>query len=308
MKVTLIRNPGAGSKGPSKDDLVRLIRRAGHKVRHQSAKKKDWDGVLAKRCDLVAIAGGDGTVAKVVKKLHGQSVPVTILPTGTANNILRTLGPADVPIEELIAGWSTASRRKFDVGIIDGPWGSRPFVESVGVGLFASTMSKLDARRNIELNHVDHPEEKISAAIELLQERLDDCSIRRLTISLDGEDLSDEYVLVEVMNTRYVGPGLKLAPDARVDDGLFDVILLKKEDQTRLRAYLSSLLNGAPRAPALEARRAERVQMIWEGFGLQIDDESWPEHGSGFPLESAEIDIRLERHAVEFLVPVQNSA
>jgi hypothetical protein len=43
--------------------------------------------------------------------------------------------------------------------------------------------------------------------------------------------------------------------------------------------------------------------VTWEGFDLHIDDDVWPERGSGFALESAEIEISIERHGVEFLIP-----
>src|SRR5215471_12012448 len=151
MRVTLLRNPKAGEKNRSKAELRSLIREAGHEVTYQSIKRAGWERVLEQDCDLVAVAGGDGSVAKVAKKLLGRRVPIAILPIGTANNIFKTLHLAEMPIEEMISKWSAAPHKKFDLGIANGPWGSRPFIESVGVGLFASTMSRLDSRKNRHL-------------------------------------------------------------------------------------------------------------------------------------------------------------
>ena len=95
MKVTLIHNPAAGDdRQPSAGQLEALIEEAGHKVRYESTKEKGWTKALKKETDLVVVAGGDGTVAKVARRLIGEKLPLTILPMGTANNISKTLGIA----------------------------------------------------------------------------------------------------------------------------------------------------------------------------------------------------------------------
>ena len=86
------------------------------------------------------MAGGDGTVAGVTRRMVGRGVPVAILPSGTANNIARSLGLLKRPFEELVRGWRDARRVKLDVGIAYGPWGQRYFVEGLGAGLFAELL------------------------------------------------------------------------------------------------------------------------------------------------------------------------
>ena len=73
MRVTLIHNPGAGKQENSPTALLKLLRRAGHKPRYQSAKEKDWHQVLDKRASLVVVAGGDGTVASVTRRKIGRA-------------------------------------------------------------------------------------------------------------------------------------------------------------------------------------------------------------------------------------------
>jgi diacylglycerol kinase (ATP) len=93
MKVTLIHNPGAGDKErPDRDWLIAMVQSAGHDVTYQSLKKDDWHITLEDPVDLVVAAGGDGTVGEVARKLIGRRIPVAVLPTGTANNVSRTLG------------------------------------------------------------------------------------------------------------------------------------------------------------------------------------------------------------------------
>src|SRR5688572_16963626 len=93
VRVTLIHNPGAGEDDqPSGTELQALIRKAGHDVRYQSADEKTWMSVLEEPADVIAVAGGDGTVGGIAKKLVGRRVPIAPLPLGTANNISKTLG------------------------------------------------------------------------------------------------------------------------------------------------------------------------------------------------------------------------
>lgn len=65
MRVTLIHNPGAGDhKQPSAGQIEALMKEAGYKILYQSTKEKGWHKALKKSADLVAVAGGDGTVGR----------------------------------------------------------------------------------------------------------------------------------------------------------------------------------------------------------------------------------------------------
>ena len=83
MRVTLIHNPEAGDETrPTRGQLEALIKEAGHKVRYQSVKDSGWSKVLKKQADLIAVAGGDGTIGKVARHMIGGKVPLTALPMG----------------------------------------------------------------------------------------------------------------------------------------------------------------------------------------------------------------------------------
>src|ERR1043165_7957199 len=128
VRITLIHNTGAGRQGA--DDarkLVRFLEEHGYEVRYQSAKEEDWKKALKKPADMVVVAGGDGTVAKVTRRMVGRGIPVGLL---------------ERPVEELGRGWQGGRRVKLDVGVTKGPWGERYFVEGVGAGVFASLLTK----------------------------------------------------------------------------------------------------------------------------------------------------------------------
>ena len=303
MHVTLIHNPDSGEAAhASVDTIVALIQSAGHDVIAVSSQGK-WRAAIEEPGDVVAVAGGDGTVGSVALALAGRRVPLAVLPLGTANNISKTLGLTDRTLTDLVDGWILGRLRKVDVGIAVGPWGSTCFIEGLGMGLFAGTMAKLDARQNIELIHLDAAREKVASVVQMMQERLEDYPATTLNVTLDGQDVSGDYLLLEVLNTRLVGPNLSLAPDADPGDGVFDVVLVREDERGELENYLTSCLTGRPGSHKLTVRQGRRLETVWTGFSMHIDDKAWPGTESAFPLEPGAIDVTIEPSSVSFLVP-----
>jgi diacylglycerol kinase (ATP) len=304
MRVILIHNPEAGTdRQPSRDRLLAAIRRAGHRPVYQSAKARRWEASLGKPADIIAVAGGDGTVGKVTRVLRGRNVPVTILPTGTANNVAKTLGLTDRSIEELIEGWKGAAHFKFDMGMASGPWGSTAFTEGLGLGFFTDSMHRLYTTDKTDLPPSDHADEKKVSVLKLLKQQLQSCPARRMKIVLDGKNVSGEYILLEAMNIKYLGPNLCLAPCADPSDGLLDVALVSKADQGELSSYLSDCIEGTPSQPKFMVRRGQYLQIETKGLVIHIDDETWPSQSMSFPGSSMVVNVKANSYTLEFLVP-----
>lgn len=301
VRVTLIHNPGAGDDDqPDAEALKALVRAAGHDVRYQACRDETWAAVLDEPADIVAVAGGDGTVGRVAKKLIGRKLPVAPLPLGTANNISKTLGLTDLTLEEIVAGWDLERHTAFDAGVAKGPWGSRYFVEGMGVGLFACTIPVADESKT--LASLSDADAKVSYALGMLQQRLARCPPHALELKLDGKDMSGDYVLFEAMNMEFVGPNLYLAPDIAPTDGLLDIVLVTTAERDKLNESLATWQGGELVRPNLTRHRAARVQMEWTGFEVHFDDEPWPtEKQDGAALRH--IELSVERNALSFLTP-----
>lgn len=302
MKVTLIHNPDAGDDDkPSGDQILRLIRDAGHKARYHSAKEKTWKRALEKPGDLVAVAGGDGTIGKVARRLAGTRTPIAVLPMGTANNIANTLGLTDNTFQELIDGWNTARCVNFDAGVAKGPWGSKTFIEGFGIGLFAETMFQIDNGAHPHASQSEDPEEEIDAVLQVLKKQLSKYRSKDLTVRLDGQDLSGDYFLLEALNVRYFGPRLDLVPRAEINDGLLDVVFVSKPEQARLSRYISDRLKRKRQRASLTVRRGRHLQVEWEISPVHIDDMPWPEDKDDCPMRSNAVDIKIDPGALVFL-------
>ena len=301
MKVTLIHNADAGDDdSPTLGQLEALIKEAGHSVRSQSVKKDGWTKVLKKRTDLVAVAGGDGTVGKVARRMVGKEIPLAVLPMGTANNIAKSLGIADRKPTELIAGWSNADRADFDAGMASGPWGERHFIEGVGMGLFTQAMPWIGRNKSINQQSGDV---RIAYALQLMREHLNGSVPLQLHATLDGEDISGAYLLFEAMNTRYVGPNLFLAPDVEHGEGLLHVVCVTDKDRETLRTHLTGWQNGTMWPADLGVYTGKRLEIEWTGYPVHLDDKSWPDEDDTPPDPPMPIEITIERAALEFLVP-----
>jgi diacylglycerol kinase (ATP) len=261
MKVTLIHNPDAGNEDqPSGDEIISMIRRAGHSVLYQSAKQVGWDNVLQESADIVAVAGGDGTVGKIAKRLVGRRIPIGVLPMGTANNVARALG------------------------------------------LFTDTMFRLETQGNVDHACLNASGEKITSALEIVRKFLATCPASRLNVTLDDQNLAGEYILLEAMNIRSIGPNLDLAPDADPGDGLLDFVLVSKTERDQLSKYLTDRIEGKPSSLGLLVRRSRRVRIECEGLPFHIDDELWPDDGSR-PSSSVIVDASVGRESLEMLTP-----
>ena len=300
MRVTLIHNPGAGKQGKDNaEKLVGLLEEAGHRVRYQSCNDDGWDAVLGEPAELVAVAGGDGTLTRVAKRLVGRGVPVAALPSGTANNISRSLGLVERPFEELVRAWPDARRVKLDVGIAEGPWGKSYFVEGVGMGLFARLLASSEGKPVQRTPR--RPAQKVDNALERLRTRAQRAKPIELACSLDGKDISGRYLLLEAVTIPYVGSNLFLAPDSKPGDGHLDVVLVTETERSRLVKYLETWQDNRERLAVLPNHRGQHLTLEWTGFEMHIDDQLWPAKNDA-AKPPARIDARVVGE-VDFLVP-----
>ena len=296
MQITLIHNPGAGG-GQDADALVRLITDAGHHVRHRST-KQDWKPLLNEPADLVVAAGGDGTVRRVALAAAERDLPFAVVPIGTANNIAKSvglLGDAD----ELIESWSTSSRcqQPFDLGEVTAPWGDARFVEGIGAGLVAD----LIAREDLIAADATLLGSETDRALHLLLELVRDAPLRNWKIRAGSEDLSGKYFAVEVLNIRFVGPNLPLAPHAYPGDGLLDLVLLGDDDREPMQAYLENRLHLASgKLPDLRVARAREFEIVAPaGVRWHRDDKNWP--SAEPPAKAATLKVRCLPGALIFV-------
>jgi diacylglycerol kinase (ATP) len=288
MKALLIQHKGAGGGSASREAVTRAMKRAGWKVRFLARKDADSEAIEEAKADLIVIAGGDGTVGKVLTMLPDRSTPLAIIPTGTANDIARSLGISGDP-ESIIEGWDIDRRQRLDVGNAHCPWGCQPFAEGVGFGAFADSLRRA--------SDVDG-EAKLEAGRRALREAVDEASALPLEIELDGRKLPRNLLLVEVMIVPLTGPRLPITPAAEPGDGKLHVSWLPSRRRGAMRQWLDRRRGDPP----VEQASAQEVRAQGGGAMMRIDDECcWLEPKS-------EVIIRLEGEPVQILAPAKGPA
>jgi diacylglycerol kinase (ATP) len=292
MRATLMHNPGAGYSQPPREALMRALRAAGYEAAYRSTKADDLTDALQDPGDLVVVAGGDGTVGKIARLLAGSSVPMAILPLGTANNIAVSLGIGG-SLEEMVTGWARATRVHFRLGMARGPWGERAFVESIGGGFFVLGMR--EAERAPE-EAFSGREERLQWDRRVLRSVLERCTAREWRLDLDGDDLSGCYLLVEAMTTGLVGPNLRLAPSADPGDGLLRVVVV---DEAHRAALLASLSEGAASPPELPVHAGTALRILGWPSPLHVDDEL---------CEGGDREVEASRREEAVEVPVSRNS
>ncbi|HYQ46302.1 MAG TPA: diacylglycerol kinase family protein [Polyangiaceae bacterium] len=256
MRVSLLHNSHSGSKDHTADSIARTICSSGHELVGVAHSLEELASVLERdETELLAVAGGDGTVSHAACALAGSGIPLAILPHGTANNIALGLGIRG-PVEEIVAGWQQAKRVPFDLMNVTTNGRTTCLAEAAGWGVFPQLIA--EAKRREEAQGA---ERSLAAERALFRRVVESAAPHRYEVTIDGVDWSGDYLLVEISNVRFIGPQLLLAPDSSTADGLLEVTLWGESERELLLRLLDS--NEATRATAIapSARRSDCVRV-----------------------------------------------
>jgi diacylglycerol kinase (ATP) len=288
LKAVLVHNPEAGDGEMSGEELRNLMRHANISAFYQSSKIGELTAALSMPCDLIIVAGGDGTVAKAITQLQNRSVPIAILPFGTANNIATSFGIGG-RVEDILGTLRNAERRRLDVGLAHGPWGCVRVIEGIGLGALVRSAQQL-GKPDVE------QDKRLKAAIKAIQREVKTQDPDRVRVFVDDEPLPQDHLLVEIMNIPRAGPRLSLAPQADPGDGLFDVLVLEPSRRKDMLRWLKAGDESKP--PPFTTRRGRKIKFLWEGTPMHVDDDIPPLEES-----AATVSLEMEPDAVSILVP-----
>jgi lipid kinase YegS len=190
------------------------------------------------KIDCIVAGGGDGTINEVFAAAHAAGLPqgcsLGVLPLGTANDFAHSAG---VPTEDITAALRiavSAPRRWIDVGLLNG----RPFVNLVSGGFGSRVTVETDPRLKERLGGLAYAITGISRFAEL--------SGSEGAFRAEGFSWTGHFLALAIGNGRQAGGGIPLCPDAMIDDGLLDLMILPALDRAaRLDAFSHLLREGA---------------------------------------------------------------
>lgn len=265
MRITVIVNPAAGGG------------RAGRRV---DALLADFPGLnrldttgpghattlaATADADVVVAAGGDGTLHEVANGLVGRSVALGVLPVGTGNSFCRDFGLHEP--QAAVAALLRGAARPVDLLRIAHADGQLHAINLVGLG-FSAQAGALVNRRFKALGAVGYVAGVVATLARL--------QVPVHPMACDGGPFDARpAVLVSLCNSRCTGGTMVMAPSARPDDGLLDVIRVGSMSRTRFLSAFPRIFAGTHVAmPEVEASVAKAVAFDLPGpVDVMVDGE-----------------------------------
>jgi diacylglycerol kinase (ATP) len=271
MKTCIICNPGAGSV----DDIEALREQLGRfasSTVHFTAARGDATRLaqeaLASGCDTVIAAGGDGTLNEVINGVaeHASEIAVGLVPLGTGNDFARMLTlPASV--DDCVDMLREGHARPTDLVRVTSDE-VRYFV-NVSAGGFSGAVGE---KMTPEIKQAWGPLAYLRCAAEALPE----LRHYETVITLDGMTTTtlDVYNVV-VANGRFVAGGTLIAPEAAIDDGLLDIVIVPRREGAELALVAAQIALGQHLESELVMfRRAAKVAVSsTPGMWFNVDGE-----------------------------------
>ena len=227
------------------------------------------------RSGLLVVAGGDGTVNEVVQGLGSAGFPdgvtLALLPTGTGNDLARTLAvPTD--LEEALETMRAGRTRSLDAARVCSEKVGERFFVNVAVGGVGAKVSEAadDEGLKDRWGRLTYSR----AFFEVTQ----GFDAPKLKLTVDGEQRRIRAVNVAVGNCRYAGGGWPAAPRANPEDGLLDLVAVKEAGPSGLLALAKEVLAGRDylRSEGVYFARGRSIRVETEppgGFGFNVDGE-----------------------------------
>ena len=257
VRVDLLRTPATG-------EAVRLARQA-------------VDDGYAR---IIAV-GGDGTVNEVVNGIFGSDTELAIVPLGSANDFAHAIGLHDWRAAARLA--PSGNARPIDAATANG----RAFANCVGVGADAAGARVLEHHKRVfgSLAYV-------TAAVRTLALYRP----RQLRVQFDGETLVGRHLLVVAANSERFAKGMRIAPGARVDDGLLDVCVIGDTSFVESIVLLAHVYSGT-HVTRPKVRMARVRELIIE------QERALPVQFDGEPGQADRVEVRCVPGALPLVAP-----
>lgn len=188
--------------------------------------------------DAVVAAGGDGTLFDVLNGVMDHPLnrrpPLGLIPLGTGNAFSRDIGLNPGAWPSAVDAVAARRTRRIDVGLFEDDNDRCHFLNIAGFGLVTEA-----GRTSARLKTLGRSAYTLGALWHAMLMRS-----TRVSLRVDGREIVEHAVFVEISNSRYTGTSFLIAPQARVDDGELDVVILRRLPRIRLLRLFPTIYSG----------------------------------------------------------------
>lgn len=232
--------------------------------------------------EVPVVISGDGLVGAVGGAMAGAKTPLGIIPGGRGNDLARVLGIPDDPVAA-VAVLAAGESRRIDVGEANG----ERFLGIVSVGF--------DSECNRLANEVTIIRSNLVYVYSLFRTLLT-WKPARFTIRSESERIRTSGYSISVANNSTFGGGMRIAPEAELEDGLLDVITVGEVGKLRFVANLRKVFNGTHiDDEQVRMFRASRVEIT--------ASRPFPVYADGEHLTDLPVSVRVLPRALSVLAP-----
>lgn len=230
----------------------------------------------------VVAVGGDGTLNEVVNGVAGYDVPIGLIPLGTGVDFSRTIGLSRSPVQALdvvLAG----NVRRVDLGLVN----EHRFCNVAGTGF--------DAKVADRVNQTDSKSGGATPYVQAILQTLFTYKNTPFKITLDGVTHEVTSLLMAVGNGRFYGGGMKICPEADIEDGSFDVCIVGDVGKLPMLMLLGRVFSGSHMThPLVTYERASKVTVQGPSdFAIQADGELIGHLPATFELQRGALPMLL---------------
>lgn len=218
--------------------------------------------------EFIIACGGDGTINEVANGilLSGRDVELGIFPSGTGGDFRRTIGLPQTP-REIARALRLGRPQQIDVGKVtfhdvENKEISRFFLNESSFGLAADIISRVKTTSSLKWLPIDSVRGRASFALSTLQEVVGlGTTLVRARID-DGDTKILSTVNFSIANARYFGGGMMIAPDAKLADGLLDVVNIGDIRTAKIILNAYTLYRGTHmELPEVKGRTARKIEV-----------------------------------------------
>ena len=230
---------------------------------------------------IIAV-GGDGTLFEIINGMIGSDVPLLFVSCGTGNDFVRTLKLPKDPVEALKCQLDAPTGR-IDVGKMNDFY----FLNVAGTGF------DVDVLRNAEKYKAKYT--GLRTYLFGLFDAIRDFRPMTALVSFDdGPEEEVSFSIISIGNGRYIGGGMKAVPDAKLDDGLFDVVTVRPVSKPAIALLIALYIAGKHIAIGLgRLRRCRKLSIRHPGMTVNLDGELFSADSARFELLPNALCVRV---------------
>ncbi|MCC7229467.1 MAG: diacylglycerol kinase family lipid kinase [Fimbriimonadaceae bacterium] len=237
--------------------------------------------------ELVIAAGGDGTISQVANGLIGREVTLAVIPSGTGNDLCRTLG-LGASIPDALKAIRHRRVGRMDVAHFRTDKQAGYFLNVAGMGFDATVADRINRGMRMLTG--------TSAYLVAVLAALGRFRAPDIRFTLDGQRLDMRVMLAALANAQCYGGGMKIAPFASVSDGLLDVVLVREIGKGAFLRAFPKVFNGTHLThPAVTHSRATRIRLE--------PSEPAPFLVDGELVSCSWVDIEVQPSKLPIIVP-----